>query len=246
MKINRNAWWHGIMCGGAIALGSVTTAPLTPSRVVGNEYEAGFEPHLDLSTESQLNSAIWGRFGGLLADFAWIKVYRAWARKDLPELRVSLKRVRALNPHGVGFWLNGARMLGYDATAWRQREAGKEFESSIRLEQLSEAILFLGDGRILNPGRYEFGLEEAVLRMRLAGDLSGAVAELESIEEMPNLPYFVGRVRGELLVRLGRKEEALAWLRNFEQTLPRADLDAQHEVVTQRIRDLERSIEGLE
>lgn len=239
MKINQNAWLHGVLCVGALVLGSVITTPLMQRTVEADAQKGVCDEQPYLSTEAQLNSAIWGRFGGLAADLTWINVYRTWARKDLAGLRVRLQRVGALSPSRVQFWLNGSRMLGYDAAVWRQKETEGDHGDTIRMQQMTEAISFLRQGKLANPGRYEFGLEEAVLRLRMAGDLAGAVVALESIEEMPDLPYFVGRIRGELLVQLGRKQEALVWLREFEQTLPKADWDARHEVVIQRIQSLE-------
>ena len=57
---------------------------------------------------------------------------------------------------------------------------------------------------------------------------------------MEGLPHYVGRIRGELLVSLGRFDQAERWLHRFLLTLPPAGVDSGREVVLQRIKELER------
>ncbi len=171
-----------------------------------------------------------------------MSAYRDWERKDLPALRRTLNQVVELNPRAVHFWVNGARMLGYDASVWRERRADGIGRAQIRREQMNEAIHYLHRGRQANPARFEFGVEEAVLRLKLDDDLAGAVVALEQLESKSGVPYYVGRVRGELLIQLGRTREALGWLRRFEQTLPDHDPAARREVVWERIQELERIV----
>jgi tetratricopeptide (TPR) repeat protein len=187
--------------------------------------------------------ALLGNFRQLGADLMWVKAYHDWSKKDLRTLRKTLGRVATLNPYATRFWLNGARMLAYDATAWRMARDDSLDERAvqgIKREQLAEALDYLTRGKRMLPDRWELEVEAAVLKLNLGADAEGALSIFESLENRSGLPFYVGRVRGELLIKLGRSEDALNWLRKFEKTLPVDDPEARKEVVIARILVLER------
>ncbi len=183
-----------------------------------------------------------GDFRGLAADLMWVKVYREWSQRDVQAMRGTLDLTVKLDPMTAVFWLNGARMLAYDVTAWRlnelETEDGASF-SRVKQEQLSEALGFLNRGRQSLPEAWELDVEAAIMRMNLTQDWAGALAILESLELREGVPYYIGRIRAEILLKLDRKAEALTWLRKFESTLPDDDPAARKEVLRSRIAELE-------
>ena len=183
-----------------------------------------------------------GNFRGLAADLMWIKAYREWSQRDVNAMRTTLGQAVMLNPSATDFWLNGARMLAYDVTAWRLGDLEtQDFGSLNRIkhEQLGEALGFLELGRRSQPEAWELDVEAAIIRMNLTEDWAGALAILESLEHKEGVPYYIGRIRAEILLKLDRKPEALTWLRKFESTLPDDDPAARKEVVWSRIAELE-------
>lgn len=214
-----------------LAISGAITEPLTRSSPMQKE----------LAAESGWHRSLWGGFSDLAADLSWIGVYRAWTKQDLRKMRHDLDRVVSLNPKAVHFWLNGARILAYDVYHWRAKNLPEVDRARVRVEQLQEALAFLDRGLRANPGRYEFGLEKAVMQLKGGSDTEGALKTLESIESMEGLPHYIGRIRGELLVSLGRFDQAEQWLRQFLLTLPPEESDSGREVVRRRIEELERS-----
>lgn len=230
MKIKFGTLGQAFVSAAVLALTGTVTAPLTQMETI----------ELPFSPKSGLYGSLAGGFSGLMADFSWISAYRSWAKQDIPGLRTDLDRVVSLNPQAVHFWINGARMLSFDVAAWRSENLPPNEQIKVKREQVQEALRFLEQGRAANPGRFEFALEEAIILLRLSADVEGALTALESIENMEGLPQYIGRIRGELLVRLGRFDEAENWLKRFLSTLPKEENQAGYGIVRQRIEDLER------
>ncbi len=178
-----------------------------------------------------------GGFRALAADLMWVSAYQAWQERDLPTMRRRLGWVGAIDPRPLTFWLNGARMLGFDAAAWA--EANNILRAQARQAALAEALDHLATARRWHGARAALAIEEAVLHWRLGEDREAALHALERASACADAPYFVGRLRGEMLVALGREAEALAWLREFRATLPADDEAAEVEVVDRRIARLE-------
>lgn len=185
--------------------------------------------------------AVLGGFRGLVADLQWVRVYGDWARHDLAAMRRRLWWVGEIDPRPLTFWLNGARMLAFDAMSWRI--AAGEDVGRVAIEQLREAEAFLERARPAHGHRSAIDIELAVLRLRMTADVAGALVALERADACEDAPYFVGRLRGELLVRAGRPAEALSWLRQMRARLPNDDPRAMVEVVDQRIAQLQRELE---
>ena len=183
-----------------------------------------------------------GSFRGLAADLMWVKAYREWSRREVTAMRETLDQVVMLDPMAPFFWLNGARMLAYDATAWRLEDLGIMDEGNldrVKQEQLGEALRFLDQGRRHLPEAWALDIEAAIMRMNLTEDWLGALQILENLEETEGVPYYVGRIRAEVLLKLDRRIEARDWLKKFEATLPDDDPAARKDVVRSRIVELE-------
>ncbi|GAB5562122.1 MAG: hypothetical protein SynsKO_37690 [Synoicihabitans sp.] len=157
------------------------------------------------------------RVGGIRelgADLRWVRTYSAWHRRDFERMRVELRWVTTLNPRPLVFWLNGARMLGYDVAAWRREQVGDSAaQANINREQWREAVAFLRLARQHHPDSAALWIEEAVISLRLLNAENVALHALARAQRCRDVPAFVPRVRAELLAKQNRLREASAVLR---------------------------------
>lgn len=153
----------------------------------------------------------------LAADLMWLSAYRAWEARDAERMRRRLQWVGWLDPVPATYWLNGARMLAYDVTAWRLANGSTAADSArsreIRDEQLQQARGHLEAARRSRPGRAVWWTEEAVLHLTLAGDRDAAREALVRAQACRDAPEWVARVlagweeRGRLVAGRGGEGE---------------------------------------
>lgn len=192
--------------------------------------------------------ALLGGFRALIADGTWIRMYVQWEKRDLPGTQSLIELVAALDPRPVYFWINGARILAYDLTAWRVEAAGgyetigAAAEESIGREQGNIALRHLDAAMAFHPANPDLWVERANIQLNRLHDLTAAAESYRRAWEQPHAPYYAARLYAELLRRLGRKREALDWLRQLHPTLPPGDEGAARDRVLDRIRDLEREL----
>jgi hypothetical protein len=192
--------------------------------------------------------ALLGGFRALVADVVWLSMYAAWERQDLPQTETLLRLVTAIDPRPAYFWLNGARILAYDLTAWRIARAGgyeqvpEGVQDRIGREQARRALQFLDAGMAYHPRSADLWTERANIELNRLQDLAAAAESYRRAWEQPDAPYFAARLHGELLRRLNRKAEALAWLTTLHPSLPAGVEGARADVVLERIRELEREL----
>jgi hypothetical protein len=86
-------------------------------------------------------------------------------------------------------------------------------------------------------------LEIANIHLQRRKDVVTAGEYYRFAAEQPAAPYYAARIYAELLKKQGRLRDALAWLRAVHPTLPPESEQASAEVVLQRIRQLEESLE---
>jgi hypothetical protein len=173
------------------------------------------------------------------ADVKWISAYRAWQNHDEVRLKRDLTWATKLAPSNTLFWLEGARMLGYDVAAWRRAEVGQRAEfGRVNRAAFESAQTFLAEAEKWHPTRSALPIEEAIMQSRLAGDASASEQSLARAQECADAPYFAARIRAELLVQLGREREGLQILEAEYAQLPKTDPRAMAEVVADRIADL--------
>ena len=238
------------MVAGALA---ATGAALRPVEApVWAQMQAG-EPALRLdsgvaSTEQALVRGLLGGFRAAAADFAWLEAYEAAEAHDLPATESLLHLVTVIDPRPVYFWLNGARIVACDLPGWRIEAAGGYdrvpvgVQERIRHDQARRALRLLAEGRKFHPTTAALWIEQANIELTQLGDMAGAAESYRRAWEQPQAPYFAARLHAELLRRLGRKTEALAWLVQLHPQLPADDEAAGAELVLARIRDLEREL----
>lgn len=192
--------------------------------------------------------ALLGGFRALVADAVWIRMYTLWERRDLPGTETMIQLVTAIDPRPVYFWINGARIIGYDLPVWRVEAAGGwdrvpvEEQERLGREQGIRALQFLDAAMAFHPASADLWVERANMQLNRLRDTLGAVESYRRAWEQPRAPYYTARMHAELLRRAGRKEEAWRWLVKLHPTLPAGDESAAADVVLERIRELEREL----
>ncbi len=192
-----------------------------------------------------------GLFGGLralLADLLWLRVNLSWERRRVPDTLAYLHLVTAVDPRPLIFWLNGARMMAYDMPSWRiENLAGRDgpvtgLRERIEAEQTRLALAWLDEALKSHPASAAIFIERANLQLNCRRDPAAAAADYRRAAEQPDAPYYAARLHAELLRRVGRKAEALAWLVELHPRLPQGEEAAAAGLVLSRIRELEEEL----
>lgn len=192
--------------------------------------------------------ALLGGFRALVADGAWIRMYDLWERRDLPGVQTLIGLVTAIDPRPVYFWINGARIIAHDFAAWRAEAAGghevlaASVLNRIDAEQGRMALKHLDEAMAFHPASADLWVERAGIELLRLHDPAAAAESYRRAWEQPRAPFYVARLHAELLRRLGRKAEALAWLVKLHPNLPAGDESAASDVVLARIRELEQEL----
>jgi hypothetical protein len=193
--------------------------------------------------------ALLGGFRALVADVVWIRMYVLWERRDLPGTQSLIQLVAAIDPRPIYFWINGARILANDLSAWRIEAAGgyevvaPALEQRLNREQATRALAHLDAAMTFHPASPELWIERANIQLHRLHDLDAAAASYRRAWEQPHAPYYAARLHAELLRRAGRKAEALEFLVQLHPLLPPGDDGAARDTVLERIRELERELQ---
>jgi hypothetical protein len=164
--------------------------------------------------------------------------------------QTALAVVGLVDPRPVEFWLNGARIIGYDVPCWRIDALGgtsavpETVVQHIREEQASLAIAHLTRGLGHHPGAPLLLLEIANFKLHRLDDLPGATELYRQASLNPDAPYYAARIYAELLLRQGREQAAYEWLVGLHRRLP-PDWEeplAMADFVLARIRELEAQL----
>lgn len=222
------------------------TRPIREQRGLGDSVRPG--ESWATATGRGLSVALLGGYRRLAADFAWIKLYAAWERRDLVATPVLLNLVTAIEPRSEYFWRNGARILAYDVPAWRIAAAGgaaavpPRLQAQIRREQAELALRFLDSAGSGHSHNSDWWSERAAIELWGLGDVEAAAASYRRAWECSRSAYLAGRLHAELLRQLGRREAARAWLVRLHPELPADDAAAGAGLVLTRIRQWETEL----
>ncbi|MFT3829212.1 MAG: hypothetical protein QM691_05830 [Opitutaceae bacterium] len=191
-----------------------------------------------------------GGFRALAADLLWLRANAAWERCDVARTQAALALVAAVDPRPVGFWLNGARMIGYDMPYWRVDALGGEAAlpagvvRRVHEEQARAAIAHLEQAFAAHPNNPLVHIEIANFELQQLGDVAAAAEHFRQAALQPTAPYHAARLHAELLRRLGRERAAYDWLVALHPTLPAEQENpyAMADAVLARIRELEERL----
>jgi len=93
-----------------------------------------------------------------------------------------------------------------------------------------------------HPASSEIWIERANIELNCVEDVAAAAESYRRAWGLPGSPYYAARLHAQLLRRLGRNSEALAWLVGLHPRLPSPDKLAGADVVLERIRELEEKL----
>ena len=187
-----------------------------------------------------------GGFRAIVADFTWLRLHVIGEQRDLAATDTLLRLVTTIDPRPLYFWVNGARIIAFDMTAWRIAEAGGHEvlpavqRDRLGAEQARLAIRLLEEAMTFHPGNAALWIERANIELNRLRDGEAAAESYRKAWEQPGAPTYAARLHAELLRRLGRKAEALVWLTRLHPQLPPEEEGT--ELVLSRIRDLEREL----
>jgi len=215
---------------------------------LGQQSEVESLRNLDSQFGQGLSVAILGGYRSVAANLVWLSMNQDWERRDMAGTLGKIALATAIDPRPEIFWLNGARIIANDMPTWvvgiEQSDLLAETDDgkAIASQFADRALAFLEGSRVYHSNNPKMYLEEAMILWRKADDLEGAAERFKQAIEAENPPYYAFRIYGELLVKLGRKREALEMLEAHYQTLPDNSIEAMKPVVADRIRRLKREL----
>lgn len=190
-----------------------------------------------------------GGFRAIMADFLWIRANTIWERRDRAKLDPMVRLVTTLDPRPDFFWINSARMIAYDVPNWRIREEGgyddvpEWRQEEIDLEQARQAFTHISRALDFHPDNPKLYLEIGQIYLNRLDDAAQAAPWFLQASKLPGAPRFAARIYAELLRRQGKNAEAYDFLKGLHAELPDDDPFAQKEIVLERIRELERTLQ---
>ena len=187
--------------------------------------------------------ALLGGMRSMLASGCWLQTNLAWEKRDLAGTTKLIELTVAVDERPLYFWLNGARIIANDMPEWRMTGlAPKAYRAVANEEQAQLALRLLEKGLRWHGADAAIYVEMANIHLRRRGDLEAAAHFYRLAAERPDAPFYAARIHGELLRKLHRPAEALAWLRQTLPTLPPNDPMAARDLVEARIKSLEREL----
>jgi len=261
MPIDRNHWFiraaaRTAVTAAVLAIAGLATSPI--ERRAWGEVKR-LQPELNLADveEALGQGMVLGLLGGMrtiIADFVFLRANYYWERRDRTNTEALVALTTSIDPRPLFFWINGARMIGYDVPVWRIKERGgfdevpQVVQDEIFAEQGRRALAMMDRAARFHPDDYRIPLEKGQLYLNKLKDLETAAEYYRQVGEMEDGPYFASRIYAELLRRMGRLEEAYAFLKDLHRELPPPSVEprAARNVVLERIRELEDELEIAE
>ncbi len=233
----------------ALAIGWVVS-PLdrSISEALGQRAEVESLRQLDSQFGQGLSVAVLGGYRSVTANMVWLSKNRNWEKRDLVGTFAKIGLVTSIDPRPEIFWLNGARIIANDMPAWvvgdrnTNQLASTEEGRKVAHQYAKRALLLLEKSRVHHSDNPDIYLEEAMIYWLKLDDLERAAERVLRATQAMNPPYHAFRIYGEMLTRLGRKQEALGFLERHYKTLPDNSPEAMKIVVGDRIRALRQEL----
>lgn len=233
----------------AIVMG-ILTRPLDRSlrRDLGKEKELSSIESIGPGLGQGISFAILGGYRSLVANLVWLSMNSVWEKKDFDSTYARIRLATSVDPRPEIFWLNGARIISNDMPTWRtggrladQVSSTSEARKPQR-EFAEEALAFLRQSETTHKDNPKIYLEKAIIHWQKLNDIRTATELFGEAARLPNAPYHAARIYADLLVKIGKREESLAFLRQLYPTLPDNDIMARKHIVLGMIEDLEEEI----
>lgn len=176
-----------------------------------------------------------GMFGGfraILADFAWVRSYVYWEQRDRAGCESLMRMTLALDPGNDYFWLNTGDVIAFNMAHWEveARRHGGRLEldpavaAQIKRDYAERGLAVLEQGAARFPRRQaQFWLRCAHVCLMRLNDTARGADYYRRAAECDNPAWFAGLAYANILSsELGRKAEALRWLRDYRDRLGRS------------------------
>lgn len=160
--------------------------------------------------------ALWGILGGyrsLVSDFAWIKGYIDWERKDVAGCMSAIDLATKIDPAMITFWTQGAAMIAFDTPHWllQQLPPKQRGESALRLLKKRQAAIALNlveRGLKLYPDNEQLWLQKGQIAISVGDDklAEDCYARLAS---RPDPSVYSRRIYASLLAKNGKLQKSI-------------------------------------
>lgn len=190
----------------------------------------------------------------LASDCAWLAAHGAWMRADWATMVRHITLATSLNPDNLHYWLRGNRMITYDSVnvSSASQLAGNnpvETPDSGQEEpprRVAKAQARIGEKLLTtalqyHPGSIPLRIELGLLYLHPLNQPERAAGIFHDLAQHPDAPYFCARIYGEILIHLGKLDDAYEWYSQLFPSLPSLDTDptACKPAVKARIEQLE-------
>lgn len=167
-----------------------------------------------------------GGFRTVVADFLWLEVNRAWQKHEPVRLEAMLDLTTSIDPRPELFWTDGTRMLGLDMPIWEMKRRGgylaipELVRQRINVFYARKALAFVDRGLAFHPDSAELMVDKARIYIVRLNDLErAALWYRRAAAGQGALPY-VPRTAAGLMHRIGKTDEAVAFLREQLEKIP--------------------------
>lgn len=174
-----------------------------------------------------------------LSDWFWIRGYDAWLRKDRKRLLDDYSVATGLNPLNLTYWRLAAQTIAYDLPVW---ESGSNASAENRKAFGEEALRFFERSRPYFEGDPNWFIAGGFLAETAADDGKRALAYLAQAVALPDVPLLAGRNYARLLIKEGRIEDALTFLKNWQSELDQRQSEVRRSEIENWIHSLENQL----
>jgi hypothetical protein len=231
---------------GALILGAGALAESSWRRIRPSIPEIGrkeLEPTLG-------QGVLLGVLGGLrtvVADFAWIRSYVFWERRDRPACETLMRTACTLDPHARYFWENAGLRIGLDMAHWEIRRRGgyakvpAETQERLFRQYARRGLDVLEEGLGHARNRTALLLAAGFIAEGKLKDLRLAADYYRQAAEAPDAPWYAARIAADFDWGAGRRAEAYRWYRQYWEARMRGKEDGFPEDLI-RLRTMENEL----
>ncbi len=190
-----------------------------------------------------------GEFRNITADFLWIQMYTYWENKKKDQTSSWVRLVTIISPRTRHFWLEGARIVGYDIPYWKINSLGGSFKVPERVQdtylkkQALIAIKLLHQALEHHPNDYSITMQIAQFYYDKLKDKEKAAEYFLLASKSHHSTGLASRIYAKLLVEFHREQEAHDFLNIYLESLLKDDPYNDKYIIIKKIRDLKIEID---
>ena len=190
-----------------------------------------------------------GGYKSLASDFAWIKSYVDWTRKDAPACLSAMELAISLDPQSVMFWKDAAAITAFDFPHWSYiaispNARNNKIFARIKSRYGREAIRLLDRGLLIHPENFDLLTQKANIAMSNLNDFKTAEECYEPLAKKANAPIYVLRRYFSLLLKNGKFAQAI---KVGERILKEAEADSPlRPIISNQILSAKKLVEKVE